>query len=212
MVSSTALLKTPTAMQKWRCKIRVAFCAYFLLGGLTSALADRINTQSIEFAYRSSGTCMASPEGFNSKVEPINSGVAWITTFASVGRVDGHGAGTEIGQAVDTASFGVGPRMHMPGASVYEVSFTATISRTETGGVVFRANEASGTFTAGPYAGRTLSLSGFQLKRTAAENAAQTFGSVDSPVVQAVSLGGGAKFERICVMTLSTFPAQSNIH
>ena len=26
-------------MQKWRCKMRVAFCACFLVGGLTSALA-----------------------------------------------------------------------------------------------------------------------------------------------------------------------------
>ena len=135
--------------------MRVAFCACFLIGGLTCALADPVNTERVESTYRSSGTCLAWPEGFNPKLEPINSGVAWTTTFASVGGVDGHGAGTGIGQAVDAASlFGVGPRMHMPGAHIS--SFTATISRTEAGGVAFRATEASGTLTAGPYVGRTL--------------------------------------------------------
>ncbi len=200
----------PTVTLKWRCKMRVAFCAGFLIGGLTSALADPTSVQSVEFGYRSLGTCLASPEGFNSKLEPKNSGVAWTMTFASVGRIDGHGAGTEIGQAVDTASFGVGPRMHMPSAHAYKVSLTATLGRSEKdGSLLFRAGEANGTLTAGPYAGRTVSLSGFELKMNMV-NDAEGYASPETPVVQTVVLGGNVKFERTCVMTLSTFPTQRN--
>jgi hypothetical protein len=202
----------PTVTLKWRCRMRVAFCAGFLIGGLTSALADPTSMQSVEFGYRSSGTCLVSPEGFNSNLEPKNSGVAWTTTFASVGRIDGHGAGTEIGQAVDTASFGAGPRMHTPSAYAYKVSLTATIGRSEKDdSVLFRASEANGTVTAGPYAGRTISLSGFELKMNMVANDAEAYASAETPVVQRVVLSGNVKFERSCVMTLSTFPTQVNL-
>jgi hypothetical protein len=107
--------------------MRVASC--FLIAALVSALAGPTNTQTAELAYHSSGTCLASPEGFNSKWEPINSGVTWTTTFASIGRVDAQGAATEIGQAVDTASFGVGPRMHTPAAHSYKVSLLSANRR-----------------------------------------------------------------------------------
>jgi hypothetical protein len=189
--------------------MRVASC--FLIAALVSALAGPTNTQTAELAYHSSGTCLASPEGFNSKWEPINSGVTWTTTFASIGRVDAQGAATEIGQAVDTASFGVGPRMHTPAAHSYKVSLTATISKPEKdGSLTFRAGEANGSFTAGPYAGRSLTLSGFQLKRNAAENV-EVYSSADTPVMQTLFLGGGVKFERICVLTLSVSPIQGSI-
>jgi hypothetical protein len=151
-------------------------------------------------AFHSFGTCLASPEGFNPKLEPINSGVAWTTTLTGIGSVNAHGAATEIGQAVDTASFGVGPRMHIPAARSYKVSFTATINKQEKdGSSTFRAgaSEATGSFTAGPYAGRSLTLSAFQLKRNSAE---KIYGSVDTPLLQTVFLGGGVKFERICVI------------
>ena len=35
-----------------------------------------------------------------------------------------------------------------------------------------------------------------------AENAVETYGTIGSPVVQTLLLGGGATFERICVLTL----------
>jgi hypothetical protein len=191
--------------------MRAASCFCFLIAALVSALAGPTNTQTAELAYHSSGTCLASPEGFNSKWEPINSGVTWTTTFASIGRVDAQGAATEVGQAVDTASFGVGPRMHTPAAHSYKVSLTATISKPEKdGSLTFRAGEANGSFTAGPYAGRSLTLSGFQLKRNAAENV-EVYGSADTPVMQTLFLGGGVKFERICVLTLSVSPIQGSI-
>lgn len=69
------------------------------------------------------GTCLASPEGFNSKLEPVNSGVAWTTTFNAVGTADANGNVTELGQSVDSASFGVGPRMHL-----YRVNIPASLT------------------------------------------------------------------------------------
>jgi hypothetical protein len=193
--------------------MRVAFCSCLLIGALSQALADPTKTQTAEFAYRSLGTCLASPEGFNLKMEPVNSGVAWTTTFTGNGRVDAQGAATETGQAVDTASFGVGPRMHAPGAHAYEMTFTATISKSEKdGSPIFRAGAANGTFTAGPYAGRSFSISGFQMTRNTAENAVETYGSIGSPVVQTILLAGGAKIERICVLTLLISGVQGGTH
>jgi hypothetical protein len=37
------------------------------------------------FGYSSSGSCIASSLGFTSKLEPINPGVSWRTTFNAVG-------------------------------------------------------------------------------------------------------------------------------
>ena len=157
------------------------------------------------FTYRSSGTCLASPLGFNAKLEPVNSGVAWTTTFTSTGSVDDRGAATEVGQSVDTASFGVGPRMHTPAAHVYDDTFTVAI--TDTGndsGVTFHAGRSSGTFSAGPYTGQSFVLSGFELKKAIRDHGADVYGSATSPVVQTMTLAGGIKFERICVLTIST--------
>ncbi len=183
--------------------MRFALCSCVLIGALSQAHADPTKMETAEFAYRTSGTCLASPEGFNAKLEPVNSGVAWTTTFTGNGRVDAQSGATEMGQSVDTASFGVGPRMHAPGAHAYEIKFKATIGKSEKdGGPIFRADAANGTFTAGPYAGRSLGVSAFQLTRNTVENAVETYGSAGSPVIQTILLGSGAKFERICVLTL----------
>jgi len=182
--------------------MKFALCAGLLSAALSAAFADPVKAQMTDFTYHSSGTCLASPEGFNAKLEPANSGVAWTTTFTGNGTVGAHGAATEISQAVDTASFGVGPRMHVPGAHAYEITFTATVGKSEKdGSLTLRAGVANGTFTAGPYAGRSLSVSAFQLTRNAVGNSVETYGSVGSPVRQTISLGGGGQFERICVLT-----------
>jgi len=43
--------------------------------------------------------------------------------FTSSGSADAHGNATEVGQGIDSASFGVGPRMHMTAAYAYRISF-----------------------------------------------------------------------------------------
>ncbi|MGO8908855.1 MAG: hypothetical protein ACLQDM_05960 [Bradyrhizobium sp.] len=189
--------------------MRAVFCSRLLITLVAiPALAGPIsaNANTPAFTYRSSGTCLASPLGFSSKLEPVNSGIAWTTTFTSAGSVDDHGAATEIGQAVDTASFGAGPRMHTPAAHAYEDRFTVAITDPgEGGGVTFHAGTISGTFTAGPYAGRSFSLSGFELKKAIGDHGFDVYGSATSPVVQTLSLDG-IKFERVCVLTVSTSP------
>lgn len=175
-----------------------------VLPALAVPISANANTPA--FTYRISGTCLASPLGFNSKLEPVNSGIAWTTTFASRGSVDDHGAATEVGEAVDTASFGAGPRMHTPAAHAYDDRFTVAITDPGDGsGVTFHAGTISGTFTAGPYAGRSFSLSGFELKKATGDHGFDVYGSATSPVVQTLSLDG-IKFERVCVLTVSTSP------
>ncbi len=173
------------------------------------ALADPVSadTNAPAFAYRSSGTCLASPAGFNSKLEPVNSGVAWTMTFASTGNVDDQGAATEVGQAVDTASFGVGPRMHTPAAHAYDDRLGVTITRSgDDSSATFHAGMISGTFTAGPYAGRSFSLSGFELRKATGDHGFDVYGSASSPVLQTLTVADGIKFERICVLTVTTSP------
>jgi len=163
----------------------------------------KVNGAALDFS--ASGTCLASPEGFNAKLEPANIGVAWTTSFSSMGSVDDHGAATEVGQTVDTASFGAGPRMHAPAAQAYSGTSKITIESSD-GSVTLHAGMLSGTFTAGPFAGRSFSLSGFDLKQSAHGEGVTVFGSATSPVAQTLSLVGGPKFERLCVMTVSTSP------
>lgn len=165
------------------------------------------NTNAPAFTYRSSGTCLASPAGFNAKLEPVNSGVAWTMTFASTGSVDDQGAATEIGQSVDTASFGVGPRMHTPAAHAYDDRLSVTISQPgDDSSATFHAGMTSGTFTAGPYAGRSFSLSGFELTKAAGDHGFDVYGSTTSPVLQTLTLADGINFERVCVLTVTTSP------
>ena len=148
------------------------FCSRLLMTlAIVPTLADPVsaNTNTPPFTYRSSGTCLNSPAGFNSRLEPINSGVAWTMTFTSTGSVDDHGAATEVGQAVDTASFGVGPRMHTPAAHAYDDTFTVVITQPgDDSSAIFHAGMGSGTFTAGPYAGRSFSLSASSLIKPSA--------------------------------------------
>jgi hypothetical protein len=102
--------------------------------------------------------------------------------------------------------------MHIPAAHSYKLSFTATITKPEKDGSrTFRASEAIGSFTAGPYVGRSLTVSAFQIQKNSVDNV-EIYGSTDTPVMQTVFLGGGLKFERVCVLTLSTFPVQGGIH
>ena len=118
--------------------------------------ADAGSAKTSAFAYADSGTCLESPEGFNSKLEPVNSGVAWTTTFNAAGTADANGNVTEFGQSVDSASFGVGPRMHMPAADAYEDTFSFTVTEPDgDGNVTLHVGALSGTFTAGPNRLRT---------------------------------------------------------
>jgi len=187
--------------------MRTVSCSCLLTMLIAPALADpvRANANTPPFTYRSSGTCLASPEGFNAKMEPVNSGVAWTTTFSSSGSIDDQGTANEVGQALDTASFGAGPRMHTPAAHAYSAVFTATVGEPAAGGgAVLRVGAISGSFSAGPNAGQSFSLSGFELKKVARDNGADVYGNV--PVTQTLSLGGGKKFERICILTVSMTP------
>jgi hypothetical protein len=183
----------------------VSVCCLFV--SLAPAWAESPDAKSAAspFTYSASGTCLASPGGFNAKLEPVNTGVAWTTSFTSNGTVDDHGAATEVGQSVDTASFGVGPRMHSPAAHAYNSTFSVSISETADNEAVFRAGAANGTFTAGPLAGRSFGLSGFELKRLARHEGTGVYGGA-SPVTQTVALAGGAKFERVCALTVSVYP------
>jgi hypothetical protein len=186
------------------------FCSRLLMTlAIVPVLAAPISasTNTPRFLYRSSGTCLVSPAGFNSKLEPVNSGVAWTTTFTSTGSVDDHGVATGVGQAVDTASFGVGPRMHTPAAHAYEERLTVAITGSgDDSSATLQAGMTSGTFTAGAFAGRSFSLSGYELKKAIGDHGVDVYGSPTSPVVQTLSLTDGIKFERACVLTVSTSP------
>ena len=193
--------------------MRIVSCSCLMITLIGPALAapPNANLNVPTFTFSASGTCLASPMGFNSKLEPVNSGVAWTTSFTSTANVDDHGAAAEVGQAVDTASFGVGPRMHSPAAHAYTANFNVSISEpADDGGVTLHAGTASGTFTAGPYAGQSFSLSGFELrKKTVRNDGVEVFGGAASPIAQTLSLVGGGKFERLCILTILTSPLLS---
>ena len=93
-----------------------AFCSCLVIllasTGMTVLVAAQAPVQA--FAYTISGTCLNSPNGFTSKLEPVHTGTAWTTSFHAAGSGDGNGTITEVGQSVDGASFGAGPRMHTP--------------------------------------------------------------------------------------------------
>ncbi len=158
---------------------------------------------SSAFSYTESGSCLASPEGFNSKLQPNNSGIAWTTTFTSSGSSDSDGNATEFGQAIDSASFGVGPRMHMPAAYAYRISFSSSFRSADEGkGDRFYIGSASGKFVAGPNAGIAFKLSDIELGKESVEGGFAVYGSARAPLIQTVSLENGVKFQRICAVIL----------
>src|SRR5579863_5819200 len=167
-------------------------------------LPDPASAGMPTLAYATSGVCLNSPDGFNSKLEPINSGVAWTVTFNAVGSVDADGNVAEVGQSVDTASFGVGPRMHSPAANVYKDTFASTVTGpNDDGSSTFQVRMVSGAFTAGPNVGLSFKVSGFELKGWIG-NSGSGYGSTGSPVIQTFSMSNGTSFQRICALSVST--------
>lgn len=193
--------------RKARLEMRTIFVSC-LLFSLAPAWADPPGTKpaTSAYTYSASGTCLASPQGFNANLEPVYTGIAWTTTFTSNGSVDEHGAANEVGQSIDTASFGVGPRMHGPAAHTYEDTFSVAIDDKDNG-ATFRAGETKGTFTAGPTAGKSFGISAFELRRLARHNGTDVYGGA-SPVIQTVTMADGARFERVCVLSVSVYPAR----
>jgi hypothetical protein len=143
-------------------------------------------------------------------LEPVNAGVAWTMTFNALGSADANGNVTEVGQSMDTASFGVGPRMHIPGANAYKDTFTSTVTGPNgDGSFTLHVGKLSGSFTAGPNAGLTFTISGFELKGWIGSNGVGAYGTSGSPEVQTLSLSNKTKLQRLCTaMTVSTSPLQ----
>jgi hypothetical protein len=159
--------------------------------------------QTPAFGYSSSGSCIASPLGFTSKLEPVNPGVSWRTTFNAVGSADADGNATEAGQSVDSASFGAGPRMHSPAANAYRDTFVVMLAAPKSdGSTSFHLGMANGSFIAGPNTGVRFTISNFELKGWSASNGMRTYGSNESPAIQTVTLSNGTKFQRICTMLI----------
>ncbi len=180
---------------------RFSFSLLMPLG--IAILVGRADAETPPLAYISSGSCIASPNGFDSKLQPVNSGVAWRTTFNAVGSTDVNGNVTEVGQSVDSASFGVGPRMHTPAANAYKDTFTSAITGPNGDhSFTLHAKVLSGAFTAGPNLGATFTMSGFNLKGWISENGLSVYGSSGSPVIQTVLLSSGSSFQRICTMSI----------
>ncbi len=141
---------------------------------------------------------------YTTRWDMINSGVAWTTTFNAAGRADARGKVTEVGQSVDSASFGVGPRMHTPAVHAYKDTFSSNVTGPdEDGRFTFHVRALRGTFTAGPYNGVTFAISDFELKRQISDQEISVYDSTGSSVIQTVSLGNGVEFKRICVLTMS---------
>ena len=183
---------------------RSVYCLCLLISLGTAAPAYWVSADESSFAYTASGTCLASPEGFKSNLEPINSGVAWTTMFNSAGSADASGEVREVGQSVDTASFGVGPRMHTPAVHAYKDTFSSNVTGPdEDRNLIFHVRSLHGIFTAGPFNGVTFAISDFELKRGISDTAIAVYQSVGSSVFQKVSLGNGIEFKRACVLTMS---------
>lgn len=169
--------------------------------GFSAASAESGKTPA--FRYSSSGSCIASALGFTPKLEPINPGLSWRTTFNAVGSAGADGKVTEAGQSVDSASFGAGPRMHSPAANAYRDSFAVMLSEPKSdGSSSFQLGMASGSFIAGPRNGVRFTISNFELKGWSAINGMRTYASNDSPAIQTVTLSDGTKFQRICTMLI----------
>jgi hypothetical protein len=182
---------------------RAALLSVFIVAASMAAIAPIGAQTSIPaLAYATSGTCLNSPSGFNSKLEPIYTGTAWTTSFHAEGSIDANGVATEVGQSVDSASFGVGPRMHAPGASAYKDSFTPTVTVNSDGTYTIAVGKFSGVFTDGPFAGKTFTASpGLTFKRWPNHNGVSVQATVGAPVIQTFSLSNGTSFQRICTAT-----------
>jgi hypothetical protein len=135
---------------------RALYCALILLASAVIAVWGDTRAAQQALTYATSGTCVNSPEGFNSKLEPVNPGTAWTTTFNAVDSADANGNVTEVGQSVDTASFGAGPRMHLPAAHAYKATFTSKTELNSDGSYSVVTGPLSGAFTDGPYSGKNL--------------------------------------------------------
>ncbi len=187
--------------------MRSVFCASILITFGLAASAGAANAAEPVLAYSSAGACLASPEGFTRKLEPVNSGIAWRTTFRAVSSADANGNVTEVGQSVDSASFGVGPRMHTPAVSAYTDEFASVTKPNADGSLTLHVGTVSGTFTAGPDAGLTFTISGIDLKGWAGKSGVRLFGNGGSPTIQTFALSNGTRFQRICaVLTISASP------
>ncbi len=189
-------------------EMKKAFSSSVLILFEITAATTTASAETPTLTYTSSGSCVASPEGFDSKLEPVNAGVAWRITFNALCNADANGNVTEVGQSVDSASFGVGPRMHMPAASAYKATYASTVSGpNEDGSFTLHVGTLSGSFTAGPNAGLSFTISAFELKEWRGGNGLGVYGSAGSPVIQNVAKSDGAKFQRICTMSMiSTVP------
>jgi hypothetical protein len=117
-----------------------------------------------------------------SKLEPNNAGVARTTTFTTSGGADAHG--NAVGQAIDRASFGVGPRMHRPAAYTYRISFSSNFRFPEdnTSDRLYIAS-ASGKFVTGPNASIAFALSDVELGKEGVEGDVAIYGSDVSPSI-----------------------------
>lgn len=180
---------------------RAFYCVPILLASAAIAVRADPRAQQPAVTYATSGTCVNSPEGFNSKLEPTNPGTTWTTTFNATGSADANGNVTEVGQSVDTASFGAGPRMHMPAASAYKATFTSKAELNPDGSYNIVTGTLSGAFTHGPYAGQTFSAApGLLLKQSPDQNGVSVQTTIGAPIIQTFSLSNGTSFQRICIV------------
>lgn len=183
----------------------VSSCVLILLG--SAASANTGNAEMPTLTYTSSGSCVASPEGFDSRFEPVNAGIAWRITFNALGSADRSGNVTEVGQSVDSASFGVGPRMHAPAASAYKGAYVSSVTGpSEDGSFTLHIGKTSGSFTAGPNAGVSFTISDFELKQWRGDNGLSIYGSSGLPIIQTVTKSDGTRFQRICTMSMISMP------
>ncbi|MGA9076673.1 MAG: hypothetical protein WB368_21340 [Candidatus Sulfotelmatobacter sp.] len=169
----------------------------------SAAVAVRADprAQQPALTYATSGTCVNSPEGFKSKLQPTNPGTTWTTTFNAMGSADANGNVTEVGQSVDTASFGAGPRMHMPAASAYKATFTSKAELNPHGSYNIVTGTLSGEFTDGPYAGQTFTAApGLPFKQLPGQNGMSVQTTAGAPVIQKFSLSNRTSFQRICTV------------
>ena len=182
-------------------------CAFYSCVGLALVIAGMVTTTGAQapspaLAYITSGNCLNSPNGFDSRLEPAYAGNAWTSTFTAEGGADPNGVVTEIGQSLDGASLGVGPRMHSAAVHAYKVTFTPTVTTNPDGTSSMAVGTLTGTFTDGPHAGMTFTASpGLTFKRWPSQNGVSVQASVGRPVVQTLSLSDGTKFQRICTAT-----------